>query len=88
MGLVAEGVDAIREAMGAIEVTPEKMEFVVHNTAENPETNVVMNERTERVKTDKGWSETRVMSVFRIENGKVQEWRDYFDMAEMQKALE
>ncbi len=83
----AVGIDAIRKALGAFGFTPEAVEFVIHNTTENPDTNVVMNERTDRFKVEKGWLAIRVVGVFEIKNGKVQEWRDYFDMAEFQKQL-
>ena len=83
----AKGLDEIRKALSNFGFTPEKVEFVIHNTAENAAANVVMNERTDRFKTDKGWIGIRVMGVFEMKNGKVQEWRDYFDLAEFQKQL-
>ena len=83
----AVGIDAIRKALGAAGFTPQDVDFVIHNTAENPATNVVMNERTDRFLTERGWLAIRVMGVFEIKNGKVQEWRDYFDLAEFQKQL-
>ena len=83
----SKGLDAIRKALSNFGFTPEKVEFVIHNTAENAAASVVMNERTDRFKTDKGWIGIRVMGVFEMKNGKVQEWRDYFDLAEFQKQL-
>ena len=83
----AVGKDAIRKTLGSFGFAPEKVEFVIHHTAENPASDVVMNERTDRFKTADGWIEIRVMGVFQIQRGKVQEWRDYFDLAEFQRQL-
>ena len=83
----AVGIDAIRKALGSFGFTPLDVEFVIHNTAESPDTNVVMNERTDRFRTEKGWLAIRVMGVFELKNGKIQEWRDYFDLAEFQRQL-
>jgi len=87
MDVVAEGIGAIRDALGSTDFRPSKVEFVVHNAGENPESNVVMNERTERCKNNEGWLATRVMGVFHIKDGKVQQWRDRFDLAEMEEHL-
>ena len=87
IGPPARGIEEIRKAMGSFGFTPEAVEFVIHHTAENAEAGVVMNERTDRFKTEKGWLEIRVMGTFELNDGKVQEWRDYFDMAEFQKQL-
>ncbi len=83
----AVGIDAIRKALGSFGFTPQAVKFVIHNTAESPDTDVVMNERTDRFKTEKGWLAIRVMGVFELKNGKIQEWRDYFDLAELQRQL-
>ena len=87
LGEPARGLDEIRKALGSFGFTPEAVEFVIHHTTENPDTGVVMNERTDRFKTEKGWLAIRVMGTFELKNGKVQEWRDYFDLAEFQNQL-
>jgi len=63
------------------------IEFVVHHTAENPATGVVMNERTDRFRVNDRWIEARVMGVFEIRSGKIAAWRDYFDLAEFQRQM-
>ena len=65
----------------------EAIEFVVHASAENPETNTVMNERTDRFKIGERWVEARVMGVFELRDGKISSWRDYFDLAEFQSQM-
>jgi limonene-1,2-epoxide hydrolase len=62
-------------------------EFVVHHSAENPATGVVLNERTDRFRIGDRWMEAGVMGVFELRDGRIQAWRDYFDMAQFQKAM-
>ena len=64
------------------------VEFVGHNQAENTATGVVMNERTDRFHRQGGrWAALRVMGVFELRGGKILAWRDYFDLAEVQREL-
>ena len=46
----SEGLEAIRKTIEGFAGMAEAIEFVVHASAENPETNTVMNERTDRFK--------------------------------------
>lgn len=43
--------------------------------------NLVIAERVDRTQTNQGDIALPCMGVFEIENGKIKEWRDYFDMA-------
>ncbi|MGE4607894.1 MAG: limonene-1,2-epoxide hydrolase family protein [Myxococcota bacterium] len=75
-----EGIEAIRKAIEGFASAAEAIEWEVHATAENDETGVVMNERTDRFKIGGKWVEARVMGVFELRDGKIRLWRDYFDM--------
>ena len=58
-------------------------EWEVFNTAENGDT--VLNEREDRFYAGKELAlAVRVMGVFKVVNDEIVEWRDYFDMAELQ----
>jgi limonene-1,2-epoxide hydrolase len=47
----------------------------------------VLNERTDRFRIGDRWMEAGVMGVFELRDGRIQAWRDYFDMAQFQKAM-
>jgi len=81
------GIDAIRAAFAGFGGAAEEIEWVVHATAENPETGIVMNERTDRFKIGGKWVEARVMGAFEVRDGKIQSWRDYFDMNQFTSQL-
>jgi len=58
-------------------------EWEVFNTAENG--NTVLNEREDRFYAGKELAlAVRVMGVFKVVDDKIVEWRDYFDLAELQ----
>ena len=60
---------------------------MVHASAENAVAGLIMNERTDRFRIGGKWVEIRVMGVFELRDGKIQAWRDYFDMAQFQQSL-
>jgi len=84
---VHKGRDAIRQAIEGFVAMGEDIDFIVHHTAENPATGVVMNERTDRFKIGGEWMDAAVMGVFELRDGKIAAWRDYFDMAELMKQV-
>ena len=81
------GKEMIRKTIEGFLGMAQGIEFVVHHTAENPATGVVMNERTDRFRVNDKWIEARVMGVFEIRGGKIAAWRDYFDLAEFQSQM-
>jgi len=81
------GVAAIRQTIETFVGMAEAIEFVVHASAENPTTGVVMNERTDRFLIGGKWIELPVMGVFELRDGKISAWRDYFDLAQFQQAM-
>ena len=58
----------------------ENIEFRVVNIAANGP--VVMTERVDRFKLPDKSFELRVMGTFEVINGKINAWRDYFDMSQ------
>ena len=82
-----EGKEAIRKTIEGFVGMAQAIDFVVHHTAENPAAGIVMNERTDRFQMGGKWIEARVMGVFEIRGGKIQAWRDYFDLAEFQSQM-
>ncbi len=79
---VYKGVAAIRGAVEGFVAMGEEIDFIVHHTAEDPETDVVMNERTDRFRIRGKWMEAPVMGVFELRDGRICAWRDYFDASE------
>lgn len=73
------GRDAVMSYLATFNV--EESDWITHNIiAEGP---LVMNERTDRVRMNGVWKQLRVMGVFKLRDGKIAEWRDYFDPAEL-----
>ena len=81
------GVGQIRATIAGFLGMAQAMEFIVHHSAENPATGMVMNERTDRFLIGERWVELPVMGAFELREGKIQAWRDYFDMAQFQKGM-
>jgi limonene-1,2-epoxide hydrolase len=79
-----EGPEMIRKTIEGFIGMSQSIEFEVHHTTENPETGVVMNERTDKFLIGEKTVAARVMGVFELEDGKIKAWRDYFDLAEFQ----
>lgn len=76
----------IAEITALLEQFPaaDAIEFVTHQIAANG--NVVLTERTDRFLIGGRWRELKVMGAFEIDNqGRITAWRDYFDLAEMQR---
>jgi len=73
-----EGIAAFKNFLAGFPVST--AEFEIHHIAGNG--NVVMTERTDRFSIAGKRVVIRVMGVFVIRDGKISEWRDYFDLAE------
>ncbi len=76
------GVPAMRDVLAIME----EGEWIVHRQLAVG--NVVMNERTDRLKINGTWVELPVAGVFEVNDGRVTFWRDYFDMQTMMAALQ
>jgi len=82
---VHEGLSAIRAAVEGFLAMGEEIDFIVHHTAENPETGIVMNERTDRFRIRGEWMEAPVSGVFELRDGRIRAWRDYFDTGDFER---
>ncbi len=80
------GKAAIRAVIEQFLGMAEEVEFVIHHQGETADA-VVMNERTDRFLINGNWLELPVMGVFELEGGKIQAWRDYFDMAQFSSQM-
>jgi limonene-1,2-epoxide hydrolase len=49
---------------------------------------VVIAERVDRIKTSKGDVDLPCVGVFEMADGKIREWRDYFDLGTYMKAMQ
>ena len=73
------GVDNIRAAALNFLNIADKVEFIVHFTAEASPT-VILNERTDIFHLKSGRTiQLPVMGIFETSDGLIRSWRDYFD---------
>jgi limonene-1,2-epoxide hydrolase len=65
----------------------ELSDWIIHHSVADGD--LVMNERTDwfRKKGASEWRSINVMGVFRLRDGRIVEWRDYFDPAEAQREV-
>lgn len=80
------GLTAIRAALEPSLRIAKQVEWVVHHIADTGK-GVVLTERTDRFLLAGGWCEMPVMGIFEINDGKIDAWRDYFDMQAAQPLL-
>jgi limonene-1,2-epoxide hydrolase len=73
------GPDGIRGVLEPFFAPTIENIWVVHRVMAEGDT-VVM-ERTDRHRLAKGWVELPVVGVFVVRDGRIAEWRDYFDLA-------
>ena len=73
------GTEAIRGVVDSFAGAATAIEWVLHQIAETA-SGVVLTERTDRFEIAGKWIELRVMGSFVLKDGKITEWRDYFDM--------
>ncbi len=79
----AVGIAGCQALMGTFPPI-EGTEWITHNIAANG--NVVLTERTDKFLIAGTWRAIRVMGTFEVNaEGKIAQWRDYFDMAEFQR---
>jgi len=74
-----QGKPAIRAFIEGFISTCSSIEFMVHHQVSAGD--LVMNERTDRLAIGGTVIELPVMGVFEIRDGRINAWRDYFDMA-------
>ncbi len=80
-----KGRDAVREQLEALLAMGGDSEWnVLREVADG---DVVMNERVDRFEIGGAWIDLPVMGVFVLRDGRIAEWRDYFDLATITNAL-
>ena len=80
------GSEAIRAVIQGYTAAASKIEWTIHQMAEN-EQGVVLTERTDRFLFGDTWVELPVMGTFELRDGKISAWRDYFDMNQFQSQM-
>jgi limonene-1,2-epoxide hydrolase len=85
MGVV-RGMEQMRAALTPFFASCSEIEWPVHVQVEQGD--VVVNERTDRFHIGGRWVEIRVMGLFRVADGRITTWRDYFDLHQFQSQME
>jgi limonene-1,2-epoxide hydrolase len=81
------GPEKIREFIGGILCWFLNIEVVIHHQVSDG--GIVMNERTDTVRGEAGTDvPLHVMGIFKIRDGKIVEWRDYFDSATLTQVFD
>jgi len=73
------GPDGVRSVLsGGVTAQATEVDWVVLTQVATGD--VVMNERVDRFLVDGRWVEIPIAAVFRVRDGRVSLWRDYFDL--------
>ena len=81
----ANGLVEIRSFIEGFFATATSIDFeILHQVATGQ---IVMNERVDTLVIGGASTKLPVAGIFKIENGKITEWRDYFDMAQFTAGL-
>ena len=81
----ANGLAEIRSFIEGFFSTATSIDFeILHQVAAGQ---IVMNERVDTLVIGDASTKLPVAGIFKIENGKITEWRDYFDMAQFTAGL-
>ncbi|MET8774789.1 limonene-1,2-epoxide hydrolase family protein [Nocardia sp. NPDC050713] len=79
------GRTAIRDFIAGFLTTFDAIDFDIHHQVTSG--NVVMNERTDTLRGNGRDTPLPVMGVFEVGDGAITAWRDYFDMAAINRAF-
>ena len=80
------GTAAIREVLNGFVGMSTAIDWVLVNIAEDAD-GKVLTERVDRFEINGKWLELPVMGTFEVSDGKIQAWRDYFDLNQFQSQL-
>ena len=80
------GADAIRAVVDGFAGMAEEIRWDLHALAEGAD-GAVWTERTDNFKIGGSWVGIRVMGIFEFKDGKINAWRDYFDMNQFTSQL-
>ncbi|MEV6065609.1 SgcJ/EcaC family oxidoreductase [Nocardia sp. NPDC052001] len=76
---------AIRDFIAGFAAALDGIDFTIHRQLVTG--NLVMNERTDTLRTAAAATDLPVMGTFEITDGKISAWRDYFDLAPITRAF-
>jgi limonene-1,2-epoxide hydrolase len=79
----AVGLDAIRKSVEPFVKSAQSVEFVVHHIAETKD-GAVLTERTDIFVTNGNKAAFDVMGILELKDGKIVNWREYFDTRALQ----
>ncbi len=79
------GRDDLRSVISGFVDGIDEVDWVVHHQAAHGD--VVMNERTDRFRRGDTWAEVRVLGIFVVRDGRIAQWRDYFDVVDARDQL-
>ena len=77
-----QGTDAIRKTLEGFMGAASEVQWDIVNIVADG--GVVLTERVDKFKVNDQWIELRVMGAFEVADGKINAWRDYFDMNQFQ----
>lgn len=80
------GPEGLRSTLEMFTGMAQGFDWVVHHQVAVGD--VVMNERTDKFLMNGKWLELPVMGLFKVRDGKIALWRDYFDMGMFNAQLE
>ena len=80
------GPQGIKDLLGPMVGGVDEADWVVRREAATA--NIVMNERTDRFRVGEKWIELPVAGIFELaDDGKIQLWRDYFDLEDFNRQM-
>lgn len=82
---VVHGRDAVRDTLAPLVASAAEVEWRVLEQVHDADT--VLNERIDRFRVDGRWIEVRVAGVFKIRDGRITRWCDYFDLQQFSSQL-
>ena len=80
------GIDAIKEFLQKMVSSSSEIDWQIHNIAETDE-GLVLTERTDKFRFQGKPMSVPVMGIFKLQNGKITAWRDYFDTKQVSEQL-
>lgn len=82
----AQGHEQIWRVLAPVHEHCSEIRWEIHHIAEDNKGRV-LTERTDRYRVANHWAAFKVMGVFELENNKIRQWRDYFDLQQCLAAM-
>ena len=81
-----QGTAQIRAGLEPFLAGASRVQWDVLSIAENDRGHV-LTERLDKFEIAGRWIEVAVMGIFEVQGGRIQAWRDYFDLAQFQQQM-